>query len=152
MQFRDRRDSSLLSALPKLRVGPPGSLMWPLRNCQVETTPRVITATWSYNMEGHAKECLEIFCELANKTTQQWYRVSTPCLDDDQFKEEELASVGELSTNCDEMCVLGTQRWTRHTVVGKQTCSSWLVLSCQSLLRGVRCFSHDTCSCEVFAP
>ena len=35
--------------------------------------------------------------ELANKTTQQFFKVTTPCLDDHQFKKEELRSVGELS-------------------------------------------------------
>ena len=33
-------------------------------------------------MEGHAKKCVERYCELANKTTQQLYKVSTPCIDD----------------------------------------------------------------------
>ena len=36
----------------------------------------------------------------ANKTTLVLYKVSTPCLDDHTFKEEELGSVGELSTVC----------------------------------------------------
>ena len=31
------------------------------------------------------------------KQTQQLYKVTTPCLDDHHFKEEELKSVGELS-------------------------------------------------------
>ena len=48
-------------------------------------------------MEGHAKKCVERYCELANKTTQQLYKVSTPCIDDNHFKEEELKFVGELS-------------------------------------------------------
>ena len=30
---------------------------------------------WSYDMEGHAKKCVEQYCELANKTTQQQYKV-----------------------------------------------------------------------------
>ena len=54
-------------------------------------------SSWSYDMEGHAKKCVERYCELANKTTQQLYKVSTPCIDDHHFKEEELKSVGELS-------------------------------------------------------
>ena len=54
----------------------------------------------SYDMEGHAKKCVERYCELAYKTTQQLYKVATPCLDDHQFKEEELESVGELSKVC----------------------------------------------------
>ena len=54
-------------------------------------------SSWSYDMEGHAKKCVERYCEMANKTTQQLYKVSTPCIDDHHFKEEELKSVGELS-------------------------------------------------------
>ena len=51
-------------------------------------------SSWSYDMVGHAKKCVERYCELANKTTQQLYKVSTPCLDDHHFKEKELKSVG----------------------------------------------------------
>ena len=54
-------------------------------------------------MEGHAKKCVERYCELANKTTQQLYKVSTPCLDDHHFKEEELKSVGDLSQVCSQI-------------------------------------------------
>ena len=28
-------------------------------------------SSWSYDMEGHAKKCVERHCEFANKTTQQ---------------------------------------------------------------------------------
>ena len=42
-------------------------------------------------------------CELANKTTQQLYKVSTPCIDDHHFKEENMKSVGELSQVCSEI-------------------------------------------------
>ena len=35
-------------------------------------------SSWSYDMVGHAKKCVERYCELANKTTQQLYKVSTP--------------------------------------------------------------------------
>ena len=43
-------------------------------------------SSWSYDMEGHAKKCVERYCELANKTTRQLYKVSTPCIDDHRFK------------------------------------------------------------------
>ena len=59
--------------------------------------------SWSYDMEGQAKKCLERYCELANRTTQQLYRVSTPCIDDHHFKEEELKSVEELSKICSQI-------------------------------------------------
>ena len=54
-------------------------------------------SSWSCDMEGHAKKCVERYFELANKTTQQLYKVSTPCIDDHHFEEEEMNSVGELS-------------------------------------------------------
>ena len=66
-----------------------------------------IISSWSYDMESHAKKCVERYCELANKATQQVFKVATPCMDDHQFKEEEFGSVGELIvhsllTNCSE--------------------------------------------------
>ena len=60
-------------------------------------------SSWSYDMASHAKKCVERSCELANKTTQQLYRVATPCMDDHHFKDEENGSVGELSTDCSQM-------------------------------------------------
>ena len=45
--------------------------------------PRIrmrIYSSWSYNKEGHAKKCVERYCELANKTIQQLYKVATPCM------------------------------------------------------------------------
>ena len=54
-------------------------------------------------MAGHARTCVERYCELANKTTQQHYKVSTPCLDDHHFKEKETKSVGELSNTCSQI-------------------------------------------------
>ena len=59
-------------------------------------------SSWSHDGEGHAKKCVEryCYCESANKTTQQLYKVSTPCINDHHFKEEEMKSVGELSKVC----------------------------------------------------
>ena len=59
--------------------------------------------SWSYDMECHAKKCVERYCELSNVTTQQLYKVSTPCIDDHHFKEEEMKSVGELSNACSQI-------------------------------------------------
>ena len=61
------------------------------------------TSSWSCEMEDHAQNFVERYCELANKTPQQLYKVTTPCLDDHQFKEEELGSVGDLSTVCSQI-------------------------------------------------
>ena len=59
-------------------------------------------SSWSYDMESHAKKCVERCCEFAHKTTQK-YKVATPCMDDHIFKEEENESVGELSTVCSQI-------------------------------------------------
>ena len=67
-------------------------------------------SSWSYDMEGHAKKCVERYCELANKTTQQLYKVSTPCINDHRFNEEEMNSVGELSQVCSQI-VLKVDTW-----------------------------------------
>ena len=48
------------------------------------------TVAWSYDMEGHDQKCVERYCELANKKTEQSYKVSCPCLADHHFKKEEL--------------------------------------------------------------
>ena len=37
------------------------------------------------------------------KATQQLYKVATPCIEDHQFKEEELGSVGEMSKVCPQI-------------------------------------------------
>ena len=85
------------------------------------------SSSWSYDMEGHAKKCVERYCELANKTTQQLYKVSTPCVDDHHFKEEELKSEGELSNVCSlkssEMLIHVSYWKTRYSMVSEQTCT-----------------------------
>ena len=37
------------------------------------------------------------------RKVEQFYKVSTPCLDDHQFKKEELETVGELSKVCSQI-------------------------------------------------
>ena len=52
--------------------------------------PNAKTVAWSYDMEGHARKCVERYCELANKKVEQLCKVSSLCLNDHNFKEEEL--------------------------------------------------------------
>ena len=59
-------------------------------------------SSWSNDMEGHAKKCVERCCELANRTTEQLHKVSTLCIDDHHYKEEELKSCGDLSKVCSQ--------------------------------------------------
>ena len=57
---------------------------------------------WSYDVVCHAKNYVERFCELSNKTTQQFCKVSTHCIDDHHSNEEEMKSVIELSPVCSQ--------------------------------------------------
>ena len=43
-------------------------------------------SSWSYDMEGRAMKCVGRYSELAKRTTEQLYKVATPCMDDHQFK------------------------------------------------------------------
>ena len=61
------------------------------------------TVAWSYDMEGHAEKCVERDCELANKKTKQFYKVSSLCLDTHLFKKEELEPVGRLPKVCSQI-------------------------------------------------
>ena len=67
--------------------------------------------SWSYDIERHAKKCVERYCELANKTTRQLHKVSTPCIDVHHLKEEELKSVGDLSKVCSQIVLKCLRTW-----------------------------------------
>ena len=69
-------------------------------------------------MEGHAKTCVERYCELANKHIEQLYGVSALCINDHRFKEEELESFGELSNVCPQIVLkcLWRASTDRHSV------------------------------------
>ena len=66
-------------------------------------TPHAKTVAWSYDMRCHAKKYVERCCEVANKKAEQFYKVSTLCLDDHNFKKEESETVGELSKVCSQI-------------------------------------------------
>ena len=78
-------------------------LLWQLNNYLGGKKLHAKTVAWSYDMERHARKCFERYCELANKKTEQLYKISSPCLDDHHFKKEELESVGELSKVCSQI-------------------------------------------------
>ena len=75
-----------------------------LKNLLISWKSDANISSRSCDMEGHAKKCVERYCELANEITEQLDKVETPCMDDRQFKEEENESVGELSAVCSQNC------------------------------------------------
>ena len=64
-------------------------------------------------------KCVERYCELANKETEQLYNVSSPCLE--RRTRISWRIVTSLLTNCLKMLVLGQNWWTTHLVVSQQT-------------------------------
>ena len=113
-------------------------------------TPKTIHS-WSYDMEGHAQKCVEWYCELANKTIEQFFKVATPCMDDHQFKEEENGSVGELSTVCSQIVLkcLYVARIGRCGIlcsVNKlaRAVTKW-TKACDNLLARFISYIHHTC-------
>ena len=113
-------------------------------------------SSWSYDMEGHAKKCVERYCELENKTTQQLYKVSTPCIDDHHFKEEELKSVGELSKVCPQIVLkcLYVARIGRPDIlcsVNKlaRSITKW-TKACDKRFCRIISYSHYTCEYEQY--
>ena len=102
-------------------------------------------------MEGHAKKCVERFCELANKTTQQLYKVCTPCIDDHHFKEEEMKSVGELSPVCSQIVLkcLYLARIGRPDILWSvnkraRSITKW-TKACDKRLNRLISYTHHTC-------
>ena len=87
-------------------------LLGQLKKLPGREKPHAKTVAWSYDMDGHAKKCVERYCELAKtkKKTEQLYEVSTPCLDDHHLKKEEPESVVKsmLSDCLNKILVFGT--------------------------------------------
>ena len=95
--------------------------------------------------------CGTIFCELANKTTQQLFKVSTPCIDDHHFKEEEMKSVGEVSQVCSRIVLkcLYLARIGRPDILWSvnklaRSITKW-TKACDKRLNRLISYIHHTC-------
>ena len=112
-------------------------------------------SSWSFDMAGHAKKCVERYCELANKTTQQLYKVSTPCIDDHHFKRRiEICgrNVTCMLSNCSEMIILGKNWTTRYSMVSNKLARSitkW-TNACDKRLNRLISYIHHTCEYKQY--
>ena len=95
-------------------------------------------------------------CELANKTTQQLYKVSTPCIDDHHFKEEETKSVGELSNTCSQIVLkcLYLARIARPDILWSvnklaRSITKW-TKACDKRLNRLISYIHHTCEYKQY--
>ena len=107
-------------------------------------------------MEGDAKKCVDRYCELANRATQQLYKVSTPCIDDHHFKEEELKSVGELSKVCSQIVLkcLYLARIGRLDILWSvnklaRSITKW-TKACDKRLNRLISYIHHTCEFKQY--
>ena len=113
-------------------------------------------SSWSYDMESHAKKCVERYCELANMTTHNLYKVSTPCIDDHRFKEEELKSVGELSKVCSQIVLkcsylarIGRPDILCSVNKRARSITKW-TKACDKRLNRLISYIHHTCEYEQY--
>ena len=96
------------------------------------------------------------YCELANRTTQQLYKVCTPCIDDHHFKEEEMKSVGEMSQVCSQVVVkcLYLARIGRPDILWSvnklaRSITKWTKACDKRLSRLISCV-HHTCDYKQY--
>ena len=99
---------------------------------------------------------MERYCELANKTTQQLYKVFTPCVDDHHFKEEEMKSVGELSQVCSQIVLkcLYLARFGRPDILWSvnklaRSITKW-IKACDKRLDRLISYIHHTCEYKQY--
>ena len=95
----------------------------------------------------HGRSCKEM-------CTQQLYKVSTPCIDDHHFKEEELKSVGELSKVCSRIVLkcLYLARIGRPDILWSvnklaRSITKW-TKTCDKRLFRLISYVHHTCEYE----
>ena len=92
---------------------------------------RAQTVARSFDMEGHAQKCVERYRELVNMKVEHFHKVSHPCLDDHQFKQEEFES--NLLENCQQFArKLSWNACTRHELDDLTSCGQWTSLQDQS--------------------
>ena len=113
-------------------------------------------SSWSYDLERHAKKCVERYCELANKIAQQLYKVSTPCIEDHHFKEEDMKSVGELSHVCSQIVLkcLYLARIGRPDILWSvnklaRSITKW-TKACDKRLNRLISYIHHTCEYKQY--
>ena len=97
------------------------------------------------------QKCVERYCKLANKSTQQLYKVSTPCIDDHHFKGDKMKSVGELSQVCSQIVLkcLYLARIGRPDILWSvnklaRSITKW-TKACDKRLNRLISYIHHTC-------
>ena len=98
-----------------------------LKSCLVRREVNANSAAWPYDMEGHARKCVERYSELANKSIDQLCEVSTLCIDDHQFEPEELEAGGRSVTSL--LVLWSVNKLERAVTKCTRACDKRLALS-----------------------
>ena len=64
----------------------------------MEGNPDQKVRGWNYDMVGQAAQCVERYCKLANMDIHSLKPVTTHCMDDHNFSNEESKTKGELAS------------------------------------------------------
>ena len=91
-----------------------------------------------YVMEGHVKKCVERYCELANKSTQQLYQVSIPCW-------RPFSNKNWNPWDCSQLCSRAISCSNVHCVIPSTSSSDFIVVQVSATHFVVSQLSHGTC-------
>ena len=89
-----------------------------------QNAPKV--SSWSYDMKGHADQCADIFCELANKSESQLKQAATICIDDHELNRNMLKSLLNRLSVCAQIALNSmylARNWSTRYVVDSQRLS-----------------------------
>ena len=124
-----------------------------------EKTIRIGNNEYFYMVLRYGRSCQEVcgtILRIGEQNTEQLYKVSTPCIDDHQFKKEELKSVGELSEVCSQIVLeyLFLARIGRPEILWSvnklaRAITKW-TRACDKILARLISNIHHTCEYEQY--
>ena len=87
----------------------------------IATADQANIQSYDYVMCGHAKQCVERYCELGGVDIDILKRVATPCMDDHQLAPEDFQAKGRLSDECSKIVLKALFRaeWVGRIVYGR---------------------------------
>ena len=90
----------------------PGYQLEEKQNWLIQKKSEANISSWSYDMERHAKKCVERYCDLAHKNDSPTTQSRNSMFSRPSIQRRRIGSVGELSTvlltTCSEMSILGS--------------------------------------------
>ena len=112
--------------------------------------------TWLVMQRSVLNDSVSWRTRRLSKTTQQLYKVSTQCIDDHHFKEEETKSVGELSNTCSHIVLkclflarIGRPDFLWSVNKLARSITKW-TKACDKRLNRLISYIHNTCEYKQY--